>query len=192
MGKNKRLVKQPTAVKLENFVTPSAILNSTNARWQDLIIRSVVDSTTANTCPRYRLHASVERKKKCVLNKLRVWTTAAVLVGLLTCGASLLVDVWDCYVQHVGSKGFQDAGVPSLSLLRCWIWKVALEQKSARCITHADKALAFCTYVIFMHSPLSRLAEQTHDCKSSNGDLPLPIPITLQKKDTIYQLLFKR
>lgn len=41
---------------------------------------------------------------------------AAVLVGLLTCGASLLLDVWDCYVQHVRSKGFGDTGVLSLFL----------------------------------------------------------------------------
>lgn len=78
----------------------------------------MVDTTIANTHARsigYMLPWT-EKKKAYVLNKLRVSTAAAVLAGLLTCGTSLLLDVWDCYVQHVASKGFRDTGVVSLSL----------------------------------------------------------------------------
>lgn len=124
---------------------------------------------------------------------LRVSMAAAVLVGLLTCGASLLLDVWDCYVQHVESKGFRDTSV--LSLFTPLALNLESRIGTEICVVYNTcqrKALAFCTYVIFMHSLLSRLAKQTLGCKSSNSDLPFPFPSHFRRKTQSISFFFKQ
>lgn len=85
---------------------------------------------------------------------------------------------WDCYMwckfalRRMGllctacqKQGFLRLQVSSLS--RCWIWKKRGKKNlPSVMLTDMEKALAFCTYVIFMHSLLPKLAKQLSAAKA--------------------------